>query len=468
MKLFKQSKKKNEEIDYEEAAYFFMEFCKSYSQHFIGWGMNSVDHARYYLSGLLGTQRRKNIEVIEQDVVGSDYQGLKQFISSSPWDHQKLMDHIATDVSDFFNDAFHTGLFIDESSFLKKGDSSVAVQRQWSGRAGKIENCQVGVFACLGNSQNVCLTDFRLYLPKSWAEDKERMAKAKIPEDQREYKPKWQQALELVKHAQELNLKYGWVGFDSLYGSNRELVNAIEDLGEYFVGDVDKSTKVWTEKPLYEEPLKHSPKIGRPRKRYRISKENESEYIRVEDIAADSFDSEYKEVKYRHGAKGELWTKIMIKKVWTWEEGIEEPRQRILIIRQDADGSFKYSLTNILNGKSLSYYAWVQSQRFWIEHAFRECKSEIGMAQYQVRVWQGWHHHIALTALALLFTQKLKQKSLDVLPMLSVRDITELLDLYIPRRKFDKYEVINNIKKRHKQRELDILRRQKKKTGLQV
>ena len=84
------------------------------------------------------------------------------------------------------------------------------------------------------------------------------------------------------------------------------------------------------------------------------------------------------------------------------------------------------------------------------------------------QVWQGWHHHIALTALALLFTQKLKQKSLDVLPMLSVRDITELLDLYIPRRKFDKYEVINNIKKRHKQRELDILRRQKKKTGLQV
>jgi len=128
--------------------------------------MNSVSHARHYLSGLLGTQRRKNIESIGLDVKNSDYQGMEQFISSSPWDHQAVMDQVAKDASDLFSDEAKTGLFIDESSFIKKGKASVGVQRQWSGRAGKIENSQVGVFASLGHDERVCLTDFRLFFTR--------------------------------------------------------------------------------------------------------------------------------------------------------------------------------------------------------------------------------------------------------------------------------------------------------------
>ena len=95
------------------------------------------------------------------------------------------------------------GLYNDESSFLKKGKASVGVQRQWSGRAGKIENCQVGVFACLGRGERMCITDFRLYLPESWAEDRARCDKAKIPEEHNRYQPKWKQALDMVAHARQ-------------------------------------------------------------------------------------------------------------------------------------------------------------------------------------------------------------------------------------------------------------------------
>lgn len=95
-----------------------MEFCDQYRHHFVGQGMNSVDHARHYLTGLLGKQRRKNIETIQNDVKDSDYQGMEQFISTSPWKHQALMEQVAQDANRLLGDAKKTGLFFDESSFL--------------------------------------------------------------------------------------------------------------------------------------------------------------------------------------------------------------------------------------------------------------------------------------------------------------------------------------------------------------
>jgi len=167
-----------------------MDFCDCYSHHFVQQGMNSVGNARHYVSGLLGAQRRKNIETIHDDVAESDYQGMEQFISSSPRSHRAVMEQVAGDANEFRGDEKDTGLYFDESSFLKKGKASVGVQRQWSGRAAKVENCQVAVFACLGRGEHFAISDFRLYLPESWSEDEARCDKAKIPKDQREYKPK--------------------------------------------------------------------------------------------------------------------------------------------------------------------------------------------------------------------------------------------------------------------------------------
>ncbi len=427
--------------------------------------MNSVGHARHYLSGLLGTQRRKNIESIGLDVKNSDYQGMEQFISSSPWDHQAVMDQVAKDASDLFSDEAKTGLFIDESSFIKKGKASVGVQRQWSGRAGKIENSQVGVFASLGHDQRVCLTDFRLFLPEDWSKDVQRLDKAKVPEEHRQYRSKHDQALEMIKHARELGVKFGWVGFDSLYGTKRKLVNAVEDMGLSFVGDVHKTTKVWDARPILDDPgpLEGA---GRPAKNYRLSPNNEANYCSVESLVRECFENSHQQVCYRQGSKGELWTKIWVTTVWTWEAGLEQSRERLLIVKGDTDRSFKYTLSNLRAGKDWSYYAFVQGQRYWIEHAFEQAKSQLGMAQYQVRVWKGWHHHMALVAMALLFSQKLRMEVKEQVPLLSVRDITELLDFYLPRKRIDEKEVYKNIRHRHRLREQDLQRRRNQRTGI--
>lgn len=445
-----------------------MEFCNRYSSHFIGQGRNSVTHARHYMSGLLGTQRRKNIETFENDVADSDYQGMEQFISSSPWDHEALLKDVARDADRSLGDEEDAGLYFDESSFLKKGKASVGVKRQYSGRAGKVENCQVGVFGCLGRGQEFALTDFRLYLPKEWAEDPARCDKAKIPQDRREYKAKWELALEMARAARANGIRFGWIGVDSLYGHNNKFLNALEDDGERFMADVGKNFMVWTDCPVLEVPARAASKRGRTPSRLRLDpKRNKARRVRVDDLTKEHFEANHREISYRQGTKGKLCARIWVAEVWVWEESWPEvARKRRLVVRQDESGEFKYSLTNLPSALSWARLAYVQGQRFWIEHAFHEAKSQLGMAQYQLRVWPGWHHHMALIALATVFMLEEKMRNKEALPLLSYRDITELLDYYLPRRNRDEQEVHEQIRARHKARQRDLDRRRRRRTGI--
>jgi len=145
----------------------------------------------------------------------------------------------------------------------------------------------------------------------------------------------------------------------------------------------------------------------------------------------------------------------------------KKARKRLLVVRQDIDGSFKYSLNNLEEGEKWERYARVQGQRFWIEHAFRETKSQLGMARYQVRVWKRWHHHMSLVCMALLFTMKVREDYEEQTPLLSTRDIEKLLDYYIPRRSRNENEVLEQITKRHEQRKEDLEKRKRKRTGIQ-
>ena len=162
---------------------------------------------------------------------------------------------------------------------------------------------------------------------------------------------------------------------------------------------------------------------------------------------------------YRSGAKGKLNTKAYRKEVWTWNEEENKARRRFLIACRDSGGKYKYALPNISDEESLKKTVWKMMQRFWVEQAFKEAKSYLGMADYQVRGWIGWHHHMTLVCMALLFTQKVKQLERETMPLLSGQDIIELLEEFLPRKVRNKATVIENIKTRHKQRQLDIDRR---------
>lgn len=439
----------------------FIDCCEMFEHHFIVRGHDLSGHARHYLSGLLGKERRKNIGRIEADVADSDYEGMQHFITDSPWDHTAVMHQVATEAESTLGGSADSALYVDESAFVKKGDASVGVQRQYCGRLGKLENCQVGVFAALGRGTRVALVDFRLFLSEAWAKDAARCAKAKVPEAHRVHRTKPELALEMVKAARARGSTHQWVGGDEVYGNNHAFTSALEDLGEVFLMDVASNLKVWENDPSPQVPSSPPGKNGRPLTRARPSP-GASAAVKIDTLTARCFTAQAREVTIRDATKGALYARVWVRPVWMWNGESPTARQRLLVVRQEADGSFKYSLSNAAADTPWGRLAYMQAQRFWIERCFQDAKSELGLAQYEVRGWPGWHHHVALVCLALLFLLQERCRANAHIPLLSARDIVELLAIYLPRRPRSEAEVLRQMQRRHAARQRDLKHRRRR------
>ena len=168
------------------------------------------------------------MERMEEMVAEADEQRLQHMLTESPWEHRAVLDQVAQEADHWLGGTQDSCLLIDESGFAKKGKHSVGVKRQWCGRQGKVDNCQVGVFAALGKGHLSTLIDERLYLPKEWALNPGRCRKAGIPQIERVHKSKSALALEMVRHNRRLGVRFSWVGMDGLYGKDPALRRALE------------------------------------------------------------------------------------------------------------------------------------------------------------------------------------------------------------------------------------------------
>jgi SRSO17 transposase len=418
----------------------------AYQPHFLSGRHDLLPHARNYLTGLLGLNVRKNIGRIDERAAKSNYQGMQQFISDSPWDSSAVMQQIARDAKALLGGQTDTALYLDETSFVKKGAASVGVQRQYCGRLGKLENCQVGVFACLGQGERVALVDFRLFLPASWAQDAARCRKAKIPEAQRRHRTKAELALEMVQQARVQGLSHQWIGGDEIYGNNRPLTDALDDAGEVFLMDINRNHLLWDRDPVGAVPPAGA---GRGRPATRRVADPQAVRRSAAAWAESDFAGVCQTVTLRQTTRGALTVKLWVMPVWQWEANDHRARRRWLVVRQEHDGTFKYSLSNAAQQISWERLGYMQAQRYWIERAFQDAKSELGMADYEVRGWPGWHHHIALVCLALLFTVQERVALAEQLPLLTVRDLVELFEIYLPRREHNEAEVWAAMEQRH-------------------
>jgi SRSO17 transposase len=436
-----------------------VKICDDFSHHFLIKGRDVCAHARSYLSGLVGSQRRKNIGRIGEDVAESNYQGMQQLISDSPWDDRALVEQVAQEANELLGGESNSALYLDETSFVKKGDASVGVQRQYCGRLGKIENCQVGVFGCLGLEDRAVLIGYRLFLPEAWAEDTERCEKAKIPVDERMHRTKPELSLEIVKEARRRGLQFEWVGGDEVYGNNRELTDALEALGETFLMDVASNLHIYESDPRWQTEPSPSSKAGRSKTIKAGDWKPRSRTVEV--VVREHFARESRTMTVRETTKGTMRVRIWVKEVWQWDGKTSAPRPRLLVVRREKDGTFKYSLSNASAKTSWERLGFMQAQRFWIERAFQDAKSELGMAQYEVRGWRAWHHHMALVCLAMFFVVRERVFAADHTPLLSARDVVELLTHYLPRRTRTEAEVLASMRARHKARECDLKRYQK-------
>ena len=395
---------------------------------------------------------RKNMERMEEHVVGADDQALQYMLTDAQWDSKAVMDQVAQEVNQLLG-GDESCLLLDESGFEKKGEHSVGVARQWNGRLGKVDNCQVGVFAALGCGTRVSLIDFRLYLPESWSKDALRCKKMGIPESFRAFKTKSELALEMVRHQRQQGIQFAWVGADGGYGKEPAFLRGLDDMDEIFVVDVHKDQLIYLEDPQPVIPQKKN-KRGKKTSRYQA----QTQSVRVDDWKKAQPEEAWQHYKLRDSTKGELVVEILHQRVWLWDKNGPNAHHWHLIVRRELNSpeTCKYTLSNAPAETSTQQLAQMQGQRFWIERAFEDGKSESGMADYQARKWRSWHHHMALVSMAMLFMAEERELHRDEMPLLSCNDIEILLRTFLPRRDIDPDEVVRQMEKRHRRRQASI------------
>jgi SRSO17 transposase len=309
------------------------------------------------------------------------------------------------------------------------------------------------VFGALAGGNRVCTINGRLFLPKEWCDDPARCEQAGIPRQERVYRTHVELALQIVHDTDALALKYDWVGVDSEFGRSLEFLEALETQRKIFVADVPSDRHIYP-----KDPAPYLPPQGRGRKRVRH--QSKSKAVEVRNWVKRQPDSRWKKVMLRDSTRGDLVAEILHQRVWLWDKESAIAHCWHLIVRREIDSpsTIKYTLCNANAGTHVTRLAQMQASRFWIERGFQDAKSNLGMAQYQARKWESWHHHMALVMLAALFmllTRELHEKKL---PLLSCRDIQELLAWSLPARRASKKELMRQLHARHQLRQEAINR----------
>ena len=426
----------------------FVDFGERFRGHFRQRTRTVETAAQQYVQGLLQAET-KNMERMEEVVPEADQQALHHMLSESTWSDREVLDQIAQDANRLLGGHADTSLTIDDSAVPKKGSHSVGVGRQWCGQRGKVENCQVGVFAALGRESDVTLMDERLFVPEAWTGDDARCQAAGIPKVQRRFQRKADLALAMILHARQQGIGFAWVGFDGFYGHDPAFLRALDDRGEIFVGDVHKDQRIYLDDPQPVVP---------PRGRRPTVLQAQTPALRVDHWVQQQPASTWQPVTLRDGTKGPLQVEILHQRVWVWDEEETQARPWHLIVRREVatPTEIKYSLSNAPAETPAPRLAFMQGQRYWVERALQTGKQDVGLGDYQVRGWRGWHHHMTLVMMVMLFQLEERRLHRQTHPLLSGRDIRALLNQFLPRRDTTLEEVLRQMEVRHRKRQSAI------------
>ena len=364
------------------------------------------EHAHTYIKGLMICPERKSIEPIALIVGNGQVSALQKFVNIAPWDYEDVLAELQ---SVFADELVPTAAkspvgvvgIIDESGFTKKGDQSVGVARQYNGRLGKEDNCQVGVFLVGVTPGGAALLDHQLYLPESWCETtragEDRRAKVHIP-DSVAFQTKPQIGADLIRRTAVLGtVSLDWVAADETYGRTGDFLDELEALEQRYVVEVPVNTTVWTTDPASCVP-EHS---GRGRVPVRPTRESVSS---VADLASQLPARAWRRLCVGQGAKGPLVFEFAAIRVWATRHRKPGPPCWLVVRRSlEATPEIKYYLSNGDEATPLAVMAQVACTRHSVEEYLEDAKSYLGMGDYETRSWPGWHHHMTLVALAHLF-----------------------------------------------------------------
>ena len=362
-------------------------------------------HAQAYVCGLLSDVERKNVESIAYRF-GQNRLPLQRFIGWAPWDDEPLRTALVGQVAQNLGQADGVLVF-DPSAFVKSGTESVGVARQWCGRLGKVDNCQVALYLGYVSAKGHTLVDMRLYLPKAWTQDKARLQKAGVPTAHRGYRTRHQLALEMLEQHGAV-LPHGWIAGDDEMGRPYWFRRRLASLGQRYMLAVPSNTLI------RDLEVQEPPYSGRGRRPQRPWQGADAWSASLEEGA-------WKRIDVRDGSKGPLLVDVVKRRVVSRtprrQQGHEE---MVVVIRyRDRDNQQVVKVDFYLSNAAPETPRWEFARVAKAEHRIEEClqrsKSEAGLADYEVRNWTGWHHHQTLSLLATWFlvTETLRGKKMD-------------------------------------------------------
>lgn len=347
-------------------------------------------HVHEYVAGLVSNVERKNAESIAYHH-DQNRQALQKFLGQIPWDAQPLIKELARQVGAEIG-ADDGVIVFDPSGFAKKGTASVGVQRQWCGRLGKVDNCQVGVYMGYVSRIEHALVDMRLYLPGEWTQDKKRRKQSGIPKEVR-FQTRHALALEMLRE-HGARLPHTWITGDDEMGRPSAFRSDLRALNERYLLAVPSNTLV------RDAEAKPPPYGGK-------GPHSKVPFTRVDRWVAALPAAAWQMIEVRPGDKGPLATQLVKCRVWAKTERRQVGPEEVLVVTREtqADGSMKhdYYLSNADAQTPLEEFGRVVKAEHRIEECLERAKSEAGLAEYQVRTWIGWHHHQTLSLLATWF-----------------------------------------------------------------
>jgi len=367
-------------------------------------------HLGVYVRGQLSHLPEKSVEPIALEA-GVAPRTLQEFLSQLKWDDDRLRDRLQEIVRTEHAGARAIGIF-DETSDPKSGHKTPGVQKQWCGRLGKVENCIVTVHLGYAVDDFHCLLDGELFLPESWAADRERCREAGIP-DTMGYRPKWRIALELYDRAIANGVHFDWLTFDEGYGGKPEFLREVSARQQNYVAEVPRSFTAWLNAPRVVTRPYHRGRRGRGRAVPRLASGSRPAR-RVDELLQDRVlrHQPWQPWRVKDGDKGPMvWeckhTFITIKD----ENGLPGTRLHLLIARNVLDrDEIKFFVSNAPPQTGIGALLLVAFSRWRVERCFEDDKSEIGLDQYEGRRYRGLKRHLILSAVSYLFLARVRQE----------------------------------------------------------
>lgn len=412
------------------------------------------DRADFYLNGLLRTGLpNKSVETMMLHMDGDNrnaMRGVQHFLSEGAWDDAAVLEEGWRLVEEEIgaNDGV---LIVDGSDFPKQGTESVGVKRQYCGQLGKTANCQAGVYLGYASEKGRTLLDRRLYMPQEWLEEKEwaeRRRRCGVPE-KLAFQTKPQLAAQMVASQVTAGiLRFHWLTCDEAFGGNSDFLDAIADHVNYFA-EVPHTTRAWLQRPETEIPEW----AGRGRKptRERLV-EGQPTAQPVSMIASAMQPNQWVRMPVKEGSKGTIVADFATQRVVNSRCGL--PGTEIwLVIRRNIDtDEHKFYLSNASVETPSACFARIAGMRWPIETCFEEGKQQLGMGDYQVRSWTGWHHHMTFVILAHIFLMRVQRRMVDKAPQLTLPQAVLLMKASLPQPEFSAeqtIEIVNYYQERH-------------------